>query len=57
MKLTKKNPTKEVKMPTDKTIPFKRIVSFNYQTGERKITIETNDKTIQKQLKDDDFLD
>ena len=55
MKLTKKNPTEEVKMPTDKTIPFKRIVSFNFQTGERKIIIETTDKTLQKNLKEKGF--
>jgi len=55
MKLTKKNPTEEVKMPTDESIPFKRIVSFNFQTGERKIIIETTDKTLQKNLKEKGF--
>ena len=55
MKLTKKNPTEKVKMPTDSSIPFKRIVSFNYQTGERKITIETTNKELQKNLKEKGF--
>jgi len=55
MKLTKKNPTEEVKMPTDETIPFKRIVSFNFQTGLRKIVIETTDKKLEKSLKDKGF--
>ena len=55
MKLTKKNPTEEVKMPTDKTIPFKKTVSFNFQTGERKIIIETTNKELVKNLKEKGF--
>ena len=56
MKLTKKNPTEEIKMPTDETIPFKRIVSFNFQTGERKITVETSNTKLQKNLKEKGFI-
>jgi len=55
MKLTKKNPTEVVKMPMDSSIPFKRIVSFNFQTGERKIVIETTDKKLEKNLKEKGF--
>jgi len=55
MKLTKKNPTEEVPLPKDESVSFKKIVSFNFQTGERKTIIETTDKTLQKNLKEKGF--